>query len=117
MRTSAETKKLINKYLKWWVKWTGLSFNTLTTVFVDYWEGGLDADALCEAHWQYLEHVITFNLTKMVALSEDEIEATVVHELMHIFLNEMQSDSVDVNHEERVASTLQKAFMLVRGAK
>jgi len=53
----------------------------------------------------------------MVALSEDEIEATVVHELMHIFLNEMQSDSVDVNHEERVASTLQKAFMLVRGAK
>lgn len=114
--TKKQTRKLIRKYLKWWVANTGLGYQRITTKFVDFWEGGIEADAVCSAHWQYLDHQITFNLTKMKDMSAEEIETTVVHELMHIFLNEMQSDSVDVNHEERVASSLQKAFMWVRGA-
>lgn len=117
MRTSAQTKKLINKYMKWWVKWTGLGFHTITTTYVDFWDSDLNADAVCASHWQYLDHMITFNLTKCNPLTENQIEQTVVHELMHIFLNELQSDDVDINHEERVASSLQKAFMWVRGAK
>jgi len=117
MRTPAETKKLINKYMKWWVKWTGLDFHTITTIFVDFWEGGMDADAICEARWEYLDHTITFNVTHLLSKSDEYIEAVIVHELMHIFLNEMQSDAVDISHEERCASQLQKAFMWVRGAK
>ena len=117
MRTPKETKALITKYLKWWVKWTGLGYQRILTKFVDFWEGGLTSDAICSAHWEYMDHVITFNLTNMQIMTDEEIEITVVHELMHIFLNEMQSDSVDIDHEERVASSLQKAFMWVKGAK
>jgi len=115
MRSPEQTKKLINKYLKWWIHWTGLGFHTINTVFVDFWEGGLDADAICESHWEYLEHTITFNITHLQSQSDESIEATVVHELMHIFLNEMREEGIE--HEERVASTLQKAFVWVRGAK
>ena len=117
MRTREQTKKLINKYLKWWVKWTGLGYHRIVPKFVEHWEGGLTCDAMCDAKWQYLDHEITFNLTNMAKMTDEEIEITVVHELMHIFLNEMQSDSVDIDHEERVASSLQKAFMWVKGAK
>ena len=117
MRTPADTKKLINKYAKWWVGNTGLGYHRIVPKFVDHWEGGLTCDALCSAHWEYLDHEITFNLTNMNIMSDEEIEITVVHELMHIFLNEMQSDDVDTKHEERVASMLQKAFMWVKGAK
>lgn len=115
MRTSAQTKKLINRYMKWWVKWTGLGFHTIQTKFVDFWEGGLEADAICNAKWQYLEHEVCFNITECNKLTEYQLEVTIVHELMHIFLNEMQETGID--HEERVASSLQKAFMWVKGAK
>ena len=119
MRTREQTKKLINKYLKWWVKWTGLGFQRVNAKFVDYWEGGMSADAICDSRWQYLESTLTFNLTNMQSQSDEQIEATVVHELMHIFLNEMRADEETgrIEHEERVASMLQRAFMWVRGAK
>ena len=115
--TKKQARKLINKYLKWWVANTGLGYHRIVTKFVDHWEGGLDCDALCDSKWQYLDHSITFNLAKMQTMTKEEVEITIVHELMHIFLNEMQTDDLDVKHEERVASSLQKAFMGVKGAK
>ena len=112
--TRAETKRLINKYFKWWMHWLGLGYQTIKLVYVDYWEGDLDCDALCESSWRYMESTITFNLKNLQTFSEKEIEAVVVHEFMHVFLNEMRAKGID--HEERVASMLQKAFMWVKGA-
>jgi hypothetical protein len=113
-----ETKKLIVKYLDWWVQNTGLAYQKVKAVFVDFWEGGMSCDAMCESNWQYMDSMITFNLTHMQGLSKEQIEETVVHELMHIFLNEMRADECTegIEHEERVASSLQKAFMWVRDA-
>ena len=112
--TKAETKRLINKYFKWWTHWLGLGYQTVTAKFVDHWEGGLDCDALCETDWRYMESVITFNVSHLSGMDENTIEVTVVHELMHVFLNEMREQGID--HEERVATMLQKAFMWVKGA-
>ena len=47
-----------------------------------------------------------------VRLSKKEIEKVVVHELMHVFLNETREEGID--HEERVATQLQKAFFWIR---
>ena len=119
MRTTAETKKLINKYLKWWIKYTGLGYQTVRVVFVDFWEGGMSCDAICDTNWKYMESTLTFNITHMQGRSDTEIEETVVHELAYIFLNEMRADEETgaIEHEERVASSLQKAFMWVKAAK
>lgn len=45
-------------------------------------------------------------------MSDEEIEYVVVHELMHVFLNEMREQGQQ--HEERVATLLAKAFLWVR---
>lgn len=45
-------------------------------------------------------------------IGDKELERCFVHELMHIFLSETGDDWLD--HEERVASTLTKAFLWQR---
>jgi len=112
--TNNETKRLIQKYIKWWVHWLGLGYQSIKVSYVDYWEDGRECVALCDTDWRYMDSTLTFNLTKLRNVSESEIEMTVVHELAHIFLNEMREEGID--HEERVATMLQKAFMWVKGA-
>jgi predicted SprT family Zn-dependent metalloprotease len=45
-------------------------------------------------------------------MDADSIEKIVVHELMHVFLNEMREKGID--HEERVATMLSQAFLWVK---
>jgi predicted SprT family Zn-dependent metalloprotease len=59
-----------------------------------------------------MDSSITFYPKTMVDLSDQEIEKLVVHELMHTFLSEMREEGKD--HEERVASMLQRAFTWVK---
>lgn len=82
-------------------------------------ENTRDAEvAHCACDWRYGEACITWNMPKLPGLNDDELEWAFVHELMHIFLNEQRwtadnsADSLD--HEERVASTLAKAFVWLR---
>lgn len=63
--------------------------------------------------WQYQTATITFYPKSMKDMAEDDIEKLVVHELMHVFLNEMREEGID--HEERVATMLAKAFLWVKG--
>ncbi len=77
-----------------------------------------DSLAHCHCDWRYGHATITWNMPKVREIKDDELERAFVHELCHIFLNEMRwtaansSDSLD--HEERVASTLTKAFLWLR---
>ena len=73
--------------------------------------------ARCFADWRYGTATIVWNMPAVAHLSDDDLEAVFVHELMHVFLSEMQEgarQSVQRPHEERVASTLQKAFLWIR---
>lgn len=56
-------------------------------------------------------------LPVMEELTDDELEEIFVHECGHILVNEMRGDPDDwLDHEERVVSTLTKAFLWVRSA-
>ncbi|MDZ4249527.1 MAG: hypothetical protein U0990_05495 [Candidatus Nanopelagicales bacterium] len=68
--------------------------------------------ARCFADWRYNEATITFNVPLYSDMDDDTVERTVVHELMHIFLNEVREEGLP--HEERVASHLTSAFRWVR---
>ena len=115
-----KVKKLARKYFKWWTHHLGLRYGSLSMCFVDYIsnsKAGLkyinpDQVGSCSTDWRYQETDITLAVNKLSELSKEDIEITIVHELMHVFLNEMREEGID--HEERVATNLQKAFMWVR---
>ena len=60
--------------------------------------------ATCDADWRYFEATLNFSFIKMYDLEEEEIEKIVIHELLHIVVNEMREDGIE--HEERVVSHL-----------
>lgn len=104
-------KKRVNAIAKKWVKPLGLGYwtthlNFLVEIVRD---SGNAVGMVCDADWRYQEATITVNVRAVKDLTDGELEACFVHELMHIFLNEMRENGIE--HEERVATQLQKAFL------
>lgn len=114
MSKKKKQRKLIRDSLSWWRDMLGLGYFNIDIYFTDYFQssGRVAARTVCD--WRYQEAEITFSLSEIKDLDKESIDRVIVHELMHIFLDEMSSDSID--HEERVATQLQKAFMWVKGA-
>lgn len=79
-----------------------------------------DELANCRCDWRYGHAMITWNMPLAAEQSDEQLERAFVHELCHIFLNEMrwarEADTDGLDHEERVASTLTKAFLWLRDA-
>lgn len=71
-----------------------------------------DGDKVCVAFtdvdWIYSRAYIHVNLPRLMDQDEGEIERIVVHELMHVLVNEMRED--EMHHEERVVTQLTKAI-------
>jgi hypothetical protein len=110
-----KVKKLIIKHFKWWVHYLGLKYWSVGCCFEDdeiITDSGDPLAGETSVEWKYLRAFITFYPKTMRHLSESDIERVVIHELMHVFLNEMREDGID--HEERVATMLQKAFSWVK---
>ena len=73
-----------------------------------------DREASCESDWRYLVATIRFDLSVIKRFDDELVESTVIHEFMHMILNEMRGDTEDDHaHEERVATTLAQAFQAV----
>jgi hypothetical protein len=71
-----------------------------------------------EPRWEYLKAIIRFNMPMLVSLSDDDLERSIVHELLHCAVCEMRemashpADSDEARrHEERVVSQLTKAII------
>lgn len=109
-----QAKKLATKYFKWWTHWLGLRYGEINLELVEFIKSasGPDVEGKCESDWRYQDATITIALHKLREMNKYQIEGLIVHELMHVFLNEMREEGLD--HEERVATNLQKAFMWVR---
>lgn len=109
-------KHLLTKYFKFWVHWLGLGFWDVTLSFskekVDRGNGSYRA-GLCEVEWEYLTAHITIYPKAIRHLDDRGIEKVMLHELVHVLINEMREEGPD--HEERVATQLQKAFSWVKG--
>jgi hypothetical protein len=69
--------------------------------------------ACCSASPEYLEAKIVFYLRKTKSLSDDDLEDTFVHELMHVFVSPMSTKET-VKQEEFTATTLARAFIWLR---
>jgi hypothetical protein len=113
--------KHAKKCFQWWARNLGLGYQHTDLLFVDYIENDLETGGRyinpdqigeCHADWRYQNNVIYIAINRLKDMDKEEIERSILHELMHIFLNEMREDGID--HEERVATNLQKAFIWVR---
>ena len=58
--------------------------------------------------WRYSKAAIDVNLPELMKQTKDEIERAIVHELMHVLVNEMHEG--EMHHEERVVTQLTKAI-------
>ncbi len=115
MKTDKE--KLFSKLIHKWCKKTWLGWWKIEVVYYSANEflnkendAGIFTVAVCHSNWQYMDAKINVNSDVLEGLSESEIEFAAVHELMHIFLNEMREDGIE--HEERVATILARSFIL-----
>jgi len=108
-------KKRVQKLISKWVKPIGLGY---WTIRFDWYSELLPSETateldrvvmVCHADWRYLNATIQVNLCEVGRQSDEDLERIFVHELMHIFLNEMREQGIQ--HEERVAEQLAKAFI------
>lgn len=74
-----------------------------------------DATAVTKAHWDYLFADIYWCLDDLPE-DDDFLEAILVHELMHVHLNELHAKKDKASHHERVATQLARAFICLRDA-
>jgi len=65
---------------------------------------GNNTIAVTNVHWQYMDACIQINLAVSQDQTEKDIEKVVIHELMHVVVNEMRED--DIKHEEKVVTML-----------
>lgn len=118
MIKTRKVKKLLKKYFTYWAHWTGLGYWNVHLRFeneVKDGPGETFIEGHCQADWRYQFATITFYPKAMRHLAAAEIESAVVHELVHVFLCEMREDGID--HEERTATQLEKAFLWVKNAR
>jgi len=120
-RKLKKEKKRVRRVFDKWMEPLGLLW---WTILVDYNEGREDfqnednTEIVCnvQMRWEYLEALITVNVGCTAQLSDAELERSLVHELVHILIAEMQGEPGEVKHQERVVTLLTKAFFWVRVA-
>ncbi len=114
-------KKLIRRYIKRWRTILGLYQWKIKTFYHKDPEDILKnfdtgkrsmSSAMVNADWKYRSANIHFNMLNVNELPPAEIEETVVHELVHVLVNEMREDGI--HHEERVVTDLTAAFLWTR---
>lgn len=121
-REYAKQKKRIQALIERWVKPIGLGYWTINFEYSRERLGEAhvaeyDTLARTTSSWEYRHGLISFSMPNVMEIDDEELERAFVHELMHIFLNEMRDWTTDNNHEERVASELTSAMLWVRGVE
>lgn len=115
-----EAKERIRKAIDKWLKPLGLLWWEVTVTYYDnpgeiaqrFYQGDDSwVVARVYADWRYGTIRLEINLSMFTDYDQEETERKIVHELVHAMVNEMQWDGID--HEERVVSTLTKAFFWV----
>lgn len=78
-------------------------------------ERGTSVAATTKADWKYLDALISFDLMLTKDIDDEHLEWLFIHEMMHVLLHEMRwqehENADNLDHEERVATMLAKAFV------
>lgn len=110
-------KKFCDKKLRWWAHNLGLCDWHLKWVYVDKLKQrkkGRIIEASTIIAWEYKNAEILISCEALKNKTKKYIEATLVHELTHAIVNEMQEKKNAYKHEERVVTNLTNAFIWVR---
>lgn len=112
-----ETQDRISELSRLWVHRLGLGWWKVDIIYRDDPQTvlerfGNDDNEIVLARtfvsWMYGEAKIEVNLLGWKDLDDTEKERAIVHELMHILVNEMREG--EIHHEERVVTGLTKAI-------
>jgi hypothetical protein len=110
-------KKLLKRAVKVWTHRLGLRWWHVTFVLTsnkklikDVLRTGKGKSILGRtyADWKYRTATIYINVPALKGRTERFIEQLIVHELMHVLINEMREG--EIHHEERVATSLTEAI-------
>jgi len=116
LKKHLETRDKIQRVFDYWRYrlWLGPWSITLHYEWngIDQSRRDLSILATCSARWMYLEADITFDMPLISCVSDQKLEEIVVHEMIHILVNEMRERGID--HEERVVTLLTNAFLTVK---
>ena len=118
-----DKRELVKGYVDKWLQPLGLLWWKVEIIYYDdpmeiarrFVEGDGISRGTCNADWRYGTATVRLNLPALAEHSDNDIEMIVVHELVHILVNEMREEGID--HEERVVTGLTKAFLWTRGAQ
>lgn len=121
MKTKAfkKQRRRIRKLAEKWLGPLGLKWWTIEHRYHDDQEAFLKPNGervlmFVIADWRYRTASIDVNLPIVGERSGKQLEHDYLHELMHVFLNEMRMTCAEPafhEHEERVAHTLADAFL------
>jgi predicted SprT family Zn-dependent metalloprotease len=109
--------KLIKESAQWWIHWLGLGYWDVTVHISDKVPKHKDKARVCGkswVEWKYCSAYIEFYPKNMQGMTQSQIEVIVVHELLHVLVNEMREGTIE--NEERVVTMLQKAMVWVKNA-
>lgn len=119
MATQDEFSALVHKWIgRTWLGWWRIEVRGLNAY--EYAKLNTEVDvhsslAFCESDWRYMTAVIKVNLDLLKEIDDKDLEEIVVHELMHVILNEMREGGT--GHEERVATFLARSFIVCAGGE
>jgi hypothetical protein len=110
-------QKRVRRFLDPWLTVLGLKWFTVNCLWYDrekeFRKGGKGVAVFrIWADWRYMTADLSVNVPAVARLDDQELERAVVHELVHILVNEMRAQGID--HEERVATMLTQAFLWTR---
>ena len=75
----------------------------------------------CTPMWEYKSALVEFVLSSVADLTDDELEGHIVHELVHVLVNELKEYDMErpetVKHEERVVTEVTWAFLALARRK
>ncbi len=103
-------KRRINRYLKKW-RPAGFGWWKITIEWSRAEDG--DSNATINEDWEYRQAVITFYLVRAALLSDDDLEAVVVHELSHLLVGSIADYSTDDKRKqtEFAVSCVERALL------
>lgn len=115
MSRTSRVRRQVRRLVKRWCKPLGLLWWDIHFHYLDerkQYKSGTELAMETFSDWRYLEANVYVYVPTVADLDKTQVEEVFVHEMMHIFVNEMREKGL--HHEERVCRTLERAFLRSR---
>jgi len=115
--TVKQLTRLVRKYILKWKSKLFLGMWRVDFNIRNYLSSDIDSSfhevARCSTKWNYFTALLEFSHVMMASMKDEEIERVIIHELMHVVVNELREHGIE--HEERVVSHLTMIHTFMEG--